>query len=170
MNADLLQHTPAWVWFLLAALIAVGRAQAVPRRMTLLRGAALPGAMALLSLSGVPGYFPGQPGALGAWAVGAALALVLCNMAGAWAGIRWSAAGRCLLVPGSWMPLALILGMFAVRFSLGAGQAMHAAWLADPRAALAAGFACGAVSGIFLARGLAMWRAARQAAPAGALG
>ncbi|WP_454722762.1 MULTISPECIES: DUF6622 family protein [Cupriavidus] len=170
MNADLFQHAPAWVWLLLAALIALGGMQAVPRRMTLLRGTVLPCAMALLSLSGVPGYFPGQPVALGAWAVAAAVALVLCNMAGAWAGIRWSAAERRLRVPGSWLPLALILCLFAVRFSLGAGQAMHAAWLAEARTALAAGFASGAVSGIFLARGLAMWRAARQAAPAGAIG
>ncbi|MGO4331697.1 DUF6622 family protein [Cupriavidus sp. 2TAF22] len=170
MTANLLQHTPAWVWILLAALVALGRAQAVPRRMTLLRGAAMPGAMAVVSLVGTLGFFPGQPGALAAWSAGAAAALVLCNMAGAWGGIRREDAARRLYVPGSWVPLGLILCMFAMRFGLGAGHAMHAAWLADPRAALAAGFASGAVSGIFLARGLAMWRAARQTPAAGVIG
>ncbi|MDF3832925.1 hypothetical protein P3W85_08185 [Cupriavidus basilensis] len=163
MLPGILQHTPAWIWVMLAALIALGISQAAPRRMTPRRATTVPLAMAVLSFLGVVSAFSRQPLALVAWAAGMAAALVLARAAGTWETIRWSTADRCLHVPGSWIPLLLILCMFATRFCVSVAQAVNPGLLRHGTFAMAAGFIYGAVSGIFLARSLVAWRVSRQA-------
>jgi hypothetical protein len=162
MYANLIQHTPHWVWGTLIALIVLGVRQSVARRRSLRSATSLPLVMTAFSLYGVASDFAHQPLALAAWALGAGALFSVMTTQGAWSGVRWSAAQRCLILPGSWLPLALYLGLFCVKFAVGATLAMHPVRVDDANFACLVGLAYGAFSGVFLSRSYAMWRIARD--------
>ncbi len=163
MLTSIIQHAPAWVWALLAALIALGMSQTLPRSVNLRRATIAPIALIVLSLYGVTGTFHGEPLALGGWAIGLAATVFVALSVGAWKGIGWSTQERRLQLPGSWWPLMIILGIFLTKFVVGATLAMNPSEAADPLFATVVGLAYGAFSGIFFSRGLAMWKVAHQA-------
>jgi hypothetical protein len=167
MLIGILQNTPHWVWWLLAGLISLGVSQTRPRQRTLRAATAMPLAMAALSLYGVASVFAHQSIALVAWAAAMLGALWMAQAAGVGSKVRWLAAEQRLLVPGSWVPLMLILGLFIIKFGANVMLAMHPDLNVDKLFAASVSFAYGAFSGIFVARGLAMWRVARQAQPPG---
>ena len=105
-------HTPRWVWLLLLALLALGALQMRSRTVTLWRAVLLPMAMTGLSLYGVLGSTSVQPAAGLVWAAGIAAALGLHGWLGVPRGARWRPATRDFSVPGSWVPLALMLAIF----------------------------------------------------------
>jgi hypothetical protein len=162
MYAHLIQHTPHWVWGALAALIALGVRQSVARRRSLRSATALPLVMTAFSLYGVASEFALEPLALAAWTLGAGALFLVMTTEGAWSSARWSTTQRCLIVPGSWLPLVLYLGLFCFKFAVGAILAMHPARVDDANFACVAGLAYGAFSGAFLSRSYAMWRIARH--------
>ncbi len=162
MSVSLIQHAPQWVWGVLAALTVLGVRQSVPQRRSLRSAASLPLVMTVFSLYGVASNFAHEPLALAAWTLGTGALFSVLTTQGAWRGVRWSATQRCLIVPGSWMPLALYLGLFCVKFAVGATLAMHPARLDDVNFACLAGLTYGAFSGVFLSRSYAMWRIARD--------
>lgn len=166
MFIAILHHAPIWAWALLAGLVALGLSQTLPRQMTLQRATLLPLAMAVLSLSSLSASFGWTAGVLLAWAAGAGTALLAVHAAGGWRGICWSASARRLQVPGSWLPLVLLVGVFATKFAVGTMLSVHPAYGTQPLFAGIVALVYGAFSGLFLSRGLAMWRAARAATPA----
>lgn len=163
MSFGFVSHVPVWVWFLLAALIALGLASTVTRRRTLPASLAMPVGMTALSLGSVFSAFSGNAAALVAWAIGLLLALSLRVALQAWGRLSWDAAARRVIVPGSWLPLACIVAIFALKFTGAVLMAMH------PELAHRASFVVllcgvyGAFSGLFLGRVLAIWRAVRGA-------
>jgi ABC-type multidrug transport system permease subunit len=130
--------------------------------MTRGRAAAVPAVMILLSFFGVISAFSNQAAALLAWMVGLLSTVSLSHALGAWRTIRWSAEEQRLVLPGSWLPLCLILGLFFTKFGVNVLPALDPKLIHDMRYSVGAGFAYGAFSGAFLGRGVAMWRAARQ--------
>lgn len=159
----ILHNAPAWVWGVLAALVAWGLSQSRDRTLSLARGIVTPLAMVVLSLSGLGSSLGAQPLAFVAWLEGLAIGATVALAARMWSGIGWLPAERRLTVPGSWLPLALMLAIFAARFVVGAALAIHPAYRVDPIFGTLAGLAYGGLSGIFLGRGMAMWNAARGA-------
>jgi hypothetical protein len=165
MLISILQHTPHWVWWLLAALISLGVSQMQPQQRTLRAATAIPVAMTALSLYGVVSVFAAQPIALAAWTAAMLAAFAMSHAAGIGSKARWLVAEQRLLVPGSWVPLMLMLGLFIIRFGANVALGIHPDLSVDGLFAGSVSFAYGAFSGIFLARGFAMWRASRQAQP-----
>ncbi|MBW8829673.1 MAG: hypothetical protein JF606_09630 [Burkholderiales bacterium] len=168
MLTQIIQHAPTWVWALLAGLIALGISQTFPRSMTIRRATIIPVAMVALSVFGVTSVFGAHAVATAAWAVALATAVALSAAVGAWRGIAWSAQDQRLQVPGSWWPLMLILGIFTTKFGVGATIAMHPALAHDPLFGAVAGLAYGSFAGVFLSRGVAMWKVAHEALTASA--
>ena len=160
----IVQHTPAWVWGLLAALVALGLRQTRPLEMSLTRATVLPLVLAALSLSGVLRAFGHMPVALLAWAAGIAAALLLARNAVSVRGASWSASRRMLQVPGSWLPLALIISLFAVKYGAGASLALAPALASDITFAALCSLAYGSFSGLFLARALSLRSLAARSA------
>ena len=132
----IVQQAPRWVWILLAVLIAVGVSQSFARRRSL--GSAIAAPLAMIA------------------------SLALAKAIGAWRAISWSATDRCLEVPGSWVPMALILGIFTMKFAVGALLATHSELARSGLFGATAGFASGAFSGAFLSRGVAIWQTAHR--------
>lgn len=157
-----LQHTPTWVYGLLFALIALGVSQSFPRTVTLRRSAVLPLALVGVSLMGVVGTFDHQPLALLAWA--SALAATVAALHGRvdTSAVRFSAVTQRFQLPGSWVPLALMLGLFAVKFGTGVTLANQPELRDSTGFALAASAAYGMFSGVFLGRAMALWTLARR--------
>lgn len=162
MLLPILQNIPRWVWILLAVLIAVGISQSVTRRRTLRSATLVPVAMIMLSLFGVISVFS-QPVALAAWAIGVAGALTLSSAIGAWKNISWSETDQRLIVPGSWVPMMLILGLFVIKFGVNVALAMNHELVINTTFAMTVSFAYGIFSGTFFGRGVVMWKTARHA-------
>jgi hypothetical protein len=160
----IVQHAPVWVWPLLATLLTLGLWQAFPRKVALRRAMLLPVAMLALSLWGVVSVF-GSGLALAAWALGG-LAAASWNMhGGSPRGVRWSAAEQAFRLPGSWVPLMLILGIFCTRFGVGMSLALHPELRGASGFALIASLGYGIFSGLFAGRALGLWRLTRPAMP-----
>lgn len=162
MFIGIVQHTPVWVWGLLAALVALGLSQTRDREMSLARITVVPLVLLGLSLSGVFSAFGHIPVALGGWGAGFGAALAFGRQFIAVRGAAWSAQRGQLQVPGSWMPLVLILGLFGVKYLAGASLATHPALASDVAFAGLVSLTYGSFSGIFLARALALWRVAKH--------
>lgn len=156
MFIGIIQHTPGWVWALFTALIALGLWQTRDREMTLVRVTVLPLVLITLSLSGVLNAFGHLPVALGGWACGVGAALAFGRPFVAVRAARWSAEMGRLHVPGSWLPLALIVGLFCIKYVAGASLALHPALASDASFAGACSLGYGVFSGLFLARALSL--------------
>lgn len=155
----ILQHTPHWVWVLLAALLALGFAQTRARRLGPARAALLPAAMLAWSLWGVAAGF-GSVAALAAWMLGVLAAAVAVARLPLPRGARWNAAARSFDLPGSWLPLTLIVALFGIKFGVGASLAIDPALRENTVFAACASLAFGAFSGVFAGRALALLRLA----------
>lgn len=97
------------------------------------------------------------------WAAGAG--------GGAWLGIRfsrrgtvvYSAATKSFLVPGSWIPLALMMAIFLVKFVTAGAQARHFALAGAPGFIGTTSLCYGLFSGLFFARAFQILGSAKHA-------
>ena len=153
----IMSNVPVWVWVLLVALVALGLIQTRTRQMSTARAFLLPLGLMALSLSGVVSNFGAKPMPLAAWLVALVASTLAAKAAGAWQGATWSAATSRFQVPGSWLPLALILSIFVVKFYVGVNVAMHPELRSDTQFSLIVCLVYGVFSGVFFARGLNFW-------------
>jgi hypothetical protein len=160
----IISRTPVWVWVLLAALVALGLTQIRSRQMTLARATILPMVMMGLSLVGVLSTFGAGALPLSAWLVALMGSALAAKALGVWRGATWSQALSRFEVPGSWLPMAIILSIFVVRFYVGVNVAMHPQLKADTQFSLLVCLIYGVFSGLFLARALNFWML-RKGAP-----
>ncbi|MBS0315875.1 MAG: hypothetical protein JSR49_01980 [Proteobacteria bacterium] len=172
MLMQILIHTPLWVFALFLLLLWLGMRQMLPHQVKLPRATLLPLAMVGLSLYGVASAFgqsPGGPLALAGWAIGAAVLAPVVLLRALPAGVRYDAANRRFQLPGSVVPLVLMMGIFCVKYAVGVKLALDPALAQHAGFALAIGTAYGAFSGTFAARAARLWRLALQSAHASAL-
>lgn len=160
------QSTPAWVWGLLAALLAVGLGQMRARTVSLLRVSLVPVVMAGFSLWGMASAFGSTPqGALviALWLNVAAIVTAIVARGESHA--TYDASNRTYAVPGSVVPLLMIAGIFLVKWSLGVELAMQPELARDAGFGLSVGAVYGVFNGLFTGRALRLWRLAFHFAP-----
>ena len=156
MILNIVLHTPFRVWFILAGLVVLGVLQTRTREVSLMRVTVLPAVLLVLSLVGMVHTFGVMPLAMGAWLAGVTAALLLPRSMVTTRGAAWSDSAGGLHVPGSWLPLALIAGSFAIKYVAGAGLAMHPSLASDAMFAGCCSLGFGSFSGLFLARSMAL--------------
>jgi len=117
MLLQIVQHTPLWVWGLLAVLVALGLSQVRTREVSMVRMTILPLVLLALSFSGVVSTFAHATIAILAWAVGVTAAIALGRPFMKVRGASWSSETGLLHVPGSWLPLALIVILFLIKYA-----------------------------------------------------
>ena len=160
---EILGHTPPWVWTLLAALTALGLWQTRTQRLARARLVVLPAVMLALGLNASWASFTVHPALFAAWLGAFLLATLVGRRWRAPAGTAWDAAAARLVVPGSWLPLALILVVFCLRYGISVGFVLNPGW--RDALALLAGVSMlyGAVGGVFAGRALGLWALTRRA-------
>jgi len=160
MLMQILLHTPRWVFGLFAVLLALGLSQLANRRASLAKVSILPLAMLGLSFYGVMSAFAGYPWAVLGWVatlVGAAAAVSSRPLP---QGTTYEPAARLFTLPGSAVPLVLMMSIFFTKYAVGVAMSL------SPGLAQQAGFAWsvsalyGALSGVFLGRAVRLWRLA----------
>jgi hypothetical protein len=154
-----LSHTPAWVYAVFILLVYFGHRQS--RGRTIGRGGlmALPLAMLCLSLYGVVSSFGLVPPPLLAWGLGVLLPVALGVRLLTPKGVIYASSGS-FLVPGSWLPLVLMMAIFCVKYLVGFATARNLALIHLPWFIFTVSLAFGLFSGGLAARGIGILRAA----------
>jgi hypothetical protein len=162
MLTQILTHTPTWVFGLFFALLAYGLKQLKSQTASLVRMSAMPLAMVGLSIYGVASAFGSHAMALVVWPLAAVATATLIASRQVPAGVSYDAAKRQFSLPGSAVPLALMMGIFFTKYAVGVSLAMV------PQLAQLDGFVLtvtaiyGAFSGLFLGRAIRLWRLAHR--------
>jgi hypothetical protein len=152
MILDILAHTPVWVWIVFGALILLGLQQSRTRDVSIARATILPVVMIVLSLSGVVSAFGPVPIALVAWAAGVGLSLTLAGKAVAVRGASRSTQPGHLRIPGSLVPVMLIMAVFITKYSAGVALAINPSLAANTAVAVILSLVYGVFSGLFWSR------------------
>jgi hypothetical protein len=159
---QILKHTPLWVFGLFFGLAYVGYLQSKTRLVSRHRLAVLPLAMLCLSFLGVWSSFGPNLTAFASWSV-ALLAVVAFSLAIAPPrGVSYSSESRLFMVPGSWLPLTLMMCIFFTKYAVAIVRAYEPGLLNSIALVVAVCTICGLCSGIFLARALRVASIAKQ--------
>lgn len=147
---------PLWPFAILAGLVLLGLRQSRDRVVE-------PGAMARIALAmlgfslyGVTTAFGTQVLPVAAWAVGIAAAMLLGGPVLAPRGLVRE--GSAVRLPGSWLPLVLMVGIFVAKFALGFAAGVHAQVVHEAWFAAIASAVFGMFSGAFAVRAVAVQR------------
>ncbi|MCY7314204.1 MAG: hypothetical protein LH480_00830 [Rubrivivax sp.] len=156
MLLHILQRTPVWVWLMLAALLVMGLSQLRTRQVTPARLSVLPAVLLVMGVWTMAPGFVALPLVGGLWLLVFGAATWAGRRLPPPAGARWLAPVQRLQLPGSAVPLLVIVGISSLRCGAGVAQALHPAWrtLATVQAPLALLF--GSLSGLLLGRALAV--------------
>lgn len=163
MLTEILANTPTWVFVLFFALVYLGYVQSRSRNLSAARIAMVPIALGAFSLYGVFSAFGKHAIAIPGWGIGIGIALLLNGVLKQPRGAAYINAERTYLVPGSWIPMALIMTMFFTRYIVTVALTLNAA-LGDE--AIFAASVClfyGLLSGTFFARALSILGSRRKA-------
>lgn len=160
---QLLSHIPTWVFAVFGLLLFLGWRQARTRVVVpgFVIGVGL--AMVAFSLWGVLSAFSGVGSAIAVWALALALTIGAGGRLLAPRGMAHAQAPGRVQVPGSWVPLALMMAIFGLKFMLGYEAAVGTPLVPQSAAGLAVAAALGLISGSFLTRALAVHRFSRAA-------
>jgi hypothetical protein len=152
MILNILEHTPVWVWAIFCAVIALGMAQTRTRDVSRARAILLPAVMVILSLSGALSSFTQVALALAAWMAGFSLTLSFAGQAIAVRGASWFPATRHFQVPGSWLPVTMIVGLFVTKYVAGVCLGMNPSLAANTTLTALLSLTYGTFAGLFWAR------------------
>jgi len=155
MALEILRHTPYWVWGVFVLLLVVGLSQTRGRNVAPALVFLLPVIMIPLSFYTIAAAFGITPIPLIAWAVGVLLAFALNAVVfRAPVGVRYQRDAGKFEVPGSWIPLLLMMTIFLARFVLGVTRVVNPALVTSDAFTGAVSLTLGVCSGLFAARAM----------------
>ena len=156
--SQIITHTPHWVWGVFVLLLWLGGRQMRSSTQGLRRVIALPLGMTALSLVGAVSAFGGQLAVLMAWAVAASACAAAVLATPLPRNTRFDSTRQTFHVPGSALPLVLMLSIFTPKYALGVATAMRPELAQYPALALPCAALLGACSGLFAGRTLRLLR------------
>lgn len=150
---------PLWPFAILAGLVVLGVRQSQDRVVKPDTLAKVALAMLALSLYGVMAAFGASLLAVLAWGLGFGASLTLGGPVLAPRGMARE--GRAVRVPGSWLPMGLMVGIFVAKFALGFATGIGASFVRDTWFIALVSAVLGTFSGAFAARAVAVHRFVR---------
>lgn len=149
---EVLKHTPAYVWAILAALVVFGSLQMRDRVMGRMRVLLVPVALGGYSLWGAASTFGARWDVLAAWAIGIG-AMVWAARWIPWpARVEFLPERNAFAVGGSVVPLLAMLAIFAVRYVVTVTLILHPQWRSLAAVGIVGGLGYGLLSGVFALR------------------
>jgi hypothetical protein len=161
MLIEILRRTPSWVFVLFFALLVLGCFQSRDRLVSRSKVTMLPAAMLLLSFYGVLSAFGIIPFALAAWLAGVAVAVWFGLKTAKLGGASFTKETKLFSVPGSWLPLSLMMAIFFTKYAVGVILARKLPIVGDLTFIGSVSLIYGLLSGVFFARAMAIVRTAR---------
>lgn len=161
MLIEILKRTPSWVFILFFVLLSLGYFQSKNRTISRFGISMLPIAMLGLSFYGVVSAFGIVFAGLTSWFVGVAIAVGLGVKLTTPKGITFSTQTKTFSVPGSWLPLVLMMAIFFTKYAVGVVLARQLPIVSEPGFIISISFCYGLLSGVFLARAVVIWHTAR---------
>jgi uncharacterized protein with PQ loop repeat len=155
----ILSKIPVWVLPLFIGLVFLGIRQSRTRIIAPGTFTAVAIAMLVFSVYGVVTTFGFTPVAVLGWTTGV-VAAVLCGKA-LFGPSGLTHAAHAVSVPGSWVPLVLLLSVFVAKFVLGFATAVQSPVVVQPWFVATASLALGVLSGGFTSRALVVRRFAK---------
>jgi hypothetical protein len=164
MLQQIVSHTPAYVWAILAFLLYRGVAASADRVTSYRSLFILPALMLALGLQSIASGFglDGWPGAF--WLMGAALGCWLAWTLSGELAITADRAAGTILQRGSWLPLVLMLTIFCSKYAVAVACAMQSELRQSLTFALPVCLLFGLFNGIFIGRAMRSMAAFRDAA------
>jgi|WetSurMetagenome_2_1015567.scaffolds.fasta_scaffold23925_1 hypothetical protein len=159
----ILRHTPLWVWGLFATLLLLGASQLRPREVVPMRLLLLPLVLLALGLWSNSSAFVANPRTFALWLV-ALLAAGAVGRRLPQPAARWDATTRRLALPGSVLPLTLVVLIFGLRYGITVAMIVDNGWRESAAVQLTVPALYGAISGLLFGRALALWALTRPAA------
>ena len=123
-------RTPAWVWLVLAGLVMLGLLQARDHVVPRVRVVLQPVALGALSLWGVAGAFGLHAMVEGPWLAGWLLGLAATRVFHLPRQVQALPGGR-FAIGGSWIPLAMLMAVFFMRYAVNVSIAIAPTLKAD---------------------------------------
>ena len=146
-----ISNTPRWVWFILAWVTLMGLLQTRQQTVSRLRVLVQPAAMGTLSLWSTSAVFGWHLTVQPMWLVGLAMGLALNRALILPRSVTALADGR-FVIGGSWIPLALMLSIFALRYVAAASLAIVPALQHELAFAAAVSLLYGLPTGLLVGR------------------
>lgn len=159
MLTQILTHTPTWVFILFFVLVALGYSQSKRRTVSRPVVLVLPVAMTAFSLYGLLSAFSIAPLPIIAWVAALGVVIFVGRRLNVPRDVTYSPESRRVTVPGSWAPLALMMGIFFVRYFVAVAIARQAPIVSEPLFTEIVAAAYGAFCGAFVSRAAVMYRA-----------
>lgn len=154
MLVEVLKRTPAWVFILFFALLAAGYFQSKDRVVSRCKVILLPAAMVVLSFYGVLSAFGIAPYGLTFWLVGIGIPVCLGSKIVNLSGVSFEMETQSFSIPGSWLPLSLMMAMFFTKYAVGVILARKLPIASELAFVGSISFIYGFLSGVFLARAI----------------
>ena len=157
MFVQITSHTPIWVWAIFVLLLWFGFKQSLPSAPGLKRITLIPLAMLGLSLYGVISVFGSAGALLLAWGSSLVLAATLIAQQPVQHGTNYTSWTRRFELPGSWVPLMLMMGIFMTKYGVGVTAVMRPDALDSAVFSYSICGVYGVCSGVFAGRALRLW-------------
>ncbi|HEY6527288.1 MAG TPA: DUF6622 family protein [Cellvibrionaceae bacterium] len=161
---EILSHTPYWVFGLFIALVLLGLQQRKNRRVKMPLAFLLPLGMMVLSLIGVFSSFGLSFTPVVIWVVGLSLAASITARIFPVKGILYHAENNSFYIPGSAIPLLVIMAIFFTKYCVGVLHGMNPEALNSPTLKFLFALIYGLASGYFVGRSICLWTAFRTKA------
>ena len=157
MFIQIITHTPIWVWAIFVLLLWLGFKQSLPSTPGLTRITLIPLAMLGLSLYGLVSVFGSTGTLLMAWVCPAVLAAFITVHQPAFQYTKYNFWTQRFELPGSWVPLVLMLVIFMTKYGVAITAVIRPDVLHNAVFSYSICALYGVCSGVFAGRALRLW-------------
>ena len=162
MIVQILSNTPTWVFVLFVVLLVFGLMQTRTRTVRKIPALLLPAGMIALSLAGINSSFGLRPVPLTSWTIALAITAFVGYALFRDKRVAYDATAEKFFVPGSWVPLAVIMAIFFAKYVYAVMHAFNADVISTPLFTVVLSAVYGLLSGYFAARTLNLIKQAQK--------
>lgn len=163
MIVQIISNTPIWVFVLFVVLLGFGLMQTRTRTVRKIPALLLPAGMIALSLVGINSSFGLRPMPLASWAIALAISVAVGYALFRDRRVKYDPTSKEFSVPGSWVPLAVIMAIFFAKYVYAVLHGFNAAVISTPLFIVVLSAVYGLLSGYFAAKAVNLLKQAQMA-------